>query len=572
MQYLNEQNIFLFLIQFFVLLGLARGLGEIFRRWKQPTLTAEILAGVILGPTILGRFLPEVYLLIFPQDVIQRNMLETVSWLGLLFFLLVIGLEVDFSSAWRQKGDALKIALTDIIVPLAISFIPWLFVPDYYLVHPGQRYVFSLFMATVMTITAMTVSARALHEMGVAKTDLGFLIISALSVNDIIGWLIFTLVLSIFTQINIEITRIFIIFISVIGFAILCLTLGRKFANFVIYRIKSEQMSEPATSLTFICLLGFLCGVLAQKIGIHALFGFFIAGIMVGGAKALSERTRQVISQMVYAIFIPLFFAGIGLKIDFLENFNIILILIVSVIGIFARFSGAWLGVNFTKQSKANRLSIAIAHTPGGTMEIVVGVLALQYHLITEPVFVAIVFGAVISSVILGPWLSYSLKKRKEIGVLEFFSKRAIIPNLKTTDRDRAILRLCELAAEQENYPGAEPFYSAVIQREEVMGTAMEEGVAVPHARIPALKKPIVVFGRSISGIDWNSPDGKLSQSIFLILTPQEDDEVQVQLLASIAKMMIDKQNRTEILEAQDLEGIWSVLHRALTTRVIRRK
>ncbi len=111
MHYINEQNIFIFLVQIFLLLGLARGLGELFHRWKQPALTAEILVGAVLGPTLLGRFAPALYQAIFPADAVQMNMLETVGWLGVLFLLLETGLEIDFSSAWRQRGDALKIAL-----------------------------------------------------------------------------------------------------------------------------------------------------------------------------------------------------------------------------------------------------------------------------------------------------------------------------------------------------------------------------------------------------------------------------------------------------------------------------
>jgi len=447
MTYFTEHHIFIFLIQVFLLLGLARSLGELFRRWQQPPLTAEILVGVLLGPTIFGRLLPSLHQIMFPADPIQGAMFETVAWIGVLFLLLETGLEIDFSSAWRQRGDALKIALVDIIVPMVIAFIPCFLLPAHYLVNPDNRLIFSLFMATVMTISAMPIAARALHDLNLSKTDLGFLIMSALSVNDIIGWLFFTLVLGFFTQANLNFLNIFSIVGSTVGFAIFCLTLGRDWTNRVILKIKTKQMPQPGSTLTFICLLGLLCGAVTQKIGIHALFGFFIAGIMAGGARALSENVRQVISQMVYAIFVPLFFVNIGLKVDFLRHFDIFLVLFISVIGILGRFLGAWLGVNLTKLPKSNRLSIAIAHTPGGAMEIVVGLLALEYHLITEPVFVAIVFGAVISSVLLGPWLAYSIKKRKEVSVLEYFSRRDIIAELKASERDKVIEELCGLAS-----------------------------------------------------------------------------------------------------------------------------
>ena len=107
MHYLSEQNIFIFLMQISLLWIFARGFGELFRIWKQPTITAEILTGILLGPTILGRVSPSVYQWIFPPDIIQQNMLETVAWFGILFFLLKTGLEMDFSSAWRQRKEAL---------------------------------------------------------------------------------------------------------------------------------------------------------------------------------------------------------------------------------------------------------------------------------------------------------------------------------------------------------------------------------------------------------------------------------------------------------------------------------
>ncbi|MBF0252997.1 MAG: cation:proton antiporter [Candidatus Omnitrophica bacterium] len=571
MNYLNEHNILVFLVQIVILLGLARGLGELFRIWKQPPLTAELLVGIFLGPTIMGRFMPFWHQAIFPNDIIQQNMLETVAWIGVLFLLLEAGLEIDFASAWRQRGDALKIAITDIVVPMVIAFIPCFFLPAHYLANTDQRLLFAVFMATVMTISALPIAARALHDLKLLKTDLGFLIMSALSVNDIIGWLVFTLVLGVFTHGTFDIVNVFIIAGSTIAFTVVCLSLGRKLTDKIITGIKKSKMPQPGVPLTFICLLGALCGAITQKIGIHALFGFFIAGIMAGGSKALSENVRQVISQMVYAIFVPLFFVSIGLKVDFLKNFDIFLVLLISVIGISGRFLGAWIGVNFTKLPKTNRLSIAIAHTPGGAMEIVVGLLALQYNLITETIFVAIVFGAVISSVILGPWFNYSIKKRKEVSVLEFFSLRGIVDKLKHNNREEVIKELSELAANQDDTLEAESIYRAVIAREEEMGTGIEEGIAVPHARMDNIKFPIVVFGRSTDGVDWNAPDGKPSNFIFLILTTKDDYDSQVQILGAIAKSFSDKSFRESLLKDTDTHAIWSEFQKAFSSKHIKR-
>ncbi len=573
MHYINEQNIFLFLVQFLLLLGLARGLGELFRRGKQPALTAEILVGILLGPTVLGRLAPSLYGMIFPADALQQNMLETVGWIGLLLLLLETGLEVDFSSAWRQRGDALKIALAGVIIPMVMAFVPCLFLPSTYFVQPDHRVMFSLFMATAMAISAMPIAARALHDLNLSKTDLGFLIMSAMSVNDVIGWLLFTLVLGFFTQGNAEAERVLLVLAGTIGFAAFCLTFGRRLANAAVFEIKRREMPQPGAALTFIVLLGVLCGAITQWIGIHAMFGFFLAGIMAGEARELSERTRQIISQMVYAVFVPLFFTGIGLKIDFAAHFDWFLVLFVAVIGISSRYLGAWLGVWLTPLPRSNRAAVAVTHTAGGEMEIIVGLVALEYGLITQAVFVAIVVGALFSSVILGPWLSYVISRRKEVSILEYFFKGSIRADLKATTRDEVLRELSELAAAQERVHEAEDIYAAVLERENEMGTALEEGIAIPHARFNRMVRPIIVFGRSRTGIeDWNSPDGQHTHFIFLVLAPPQSDD-QVQILAHLVRTMQDPALRERILQADNADAIWSIFSKAFAPhRVVRTK
>ncbi|MCB9772112.1 MAG: cation:proton antiporter [Candidatus Omnitrophica bacterium] len=565
MNYLSEENIFLFLIQVFLLLGLSRVLGDVFRRWQQPALPAEIAVGIFLGPTILGRFFPQVHTAIFPHNAVQMTMFDTVAWFGVFYLLLETGLEIDLLSAWRQRAEVLKIAISDIVIPIAISFVVFSFLPDHYFPDSNNKFLFLLFLASVVSISAMPIAARALAELKMSKTDLGSLIMSALSVNDILGWLIFAIVLGLSVQGEINLLNLSMLFGATLGFTAVALTIGRKFAHSIVEKIRAQKMPEPGSSLTFISLLALLCGALTHKLGIHAIFGFFLAGIMVGDARSLPEKSRQVISQMVYAIFVPLFFAGIGLKIDFLQNFDFLLVGIFTGLGIFGKFIGAWIGVSLTAVSRSNRLPVAIAHTTGGMMEIVVGLVALENKLISEPIFTAIVCGAVISSITLGPWLHFAINNRKKVSFLEFFNRRGIIANLKSNDKNGAIVELCEMAAEQEGRLYAEDVLQAVITRENIVGTGVEAGIALPHARMPNLQRPIILLGRSLVGIDWNSPDGEKTHFVFLILTPANDDDVQVQILRAISRVISKEDVRSELLESQDNQGLWTIVDREFT-------
>ena len=564
MHYLDEKHIFLFLAQLFVLLLCARGLGELFRRWKQPALTAELLVGIVLGPTLLGRFMPGLHAALFPPDALQQSMLETVAWLGVLFLLLDTGLEIDFSIAWRQRGSALAIALTDIVVPMVVAFVPVLFLPDVFLADPSRRLLFGLFMATVMTISAMPVAARCLHDLNLLKTDLGFLTMSALAVNDIIGWVLFAIILGLFTQTSFALGSILLVFAGTLGFSILALTLGRPFSARIFDAMKAREFPEPASSLTVTLLLGLLFGAITQKLGVHALFGFFLAGIVAGEAKSLSEDTRRVISQMVYSLFVPLFFANIGLKIDFAANFHLGLVVLICVVGIAGRYLGAWFGVTLARVPRVNRNLISIAHTPGGMMEIVVALLALEAGLITQAIFVAIVFSAVFSSVVMGPWMTRALARRRAVSPAQFLDERALVAQLPDDGRDEALRLLAAKVAQLASPVAAHRIEQLALAREKEFGTGIGHGVAIPHVRLDHLRNPILAYGHSPEGLDWDAPDAEPVHHVFFLASAAGAEDIHVQILAQIARAMAKSANRLRLSDAGNAQALYAALQTVL--------
>jgi Kef-type K+ transport system membrane component KefB/mannitol/fructose-specific phosphotransferase system IIA component (Ntr-type) len=565
MHYLDETNILLFLVQVALLLGLARGLGEVFRRWGQPTITAEILVGVLLGPTILGRFLPGIHQLIFPDDATQQNMLDTVAWLGILFFLLKTGLETSLVAAMRQGKSGAVIALSDLVLPMAVAFIPAVLLPSRYLAPETSRLITALFIATIMSISAMPVTARIMQDLGVYRTDLGLLIMSALTMTDVAGWLVFAIILGFVADVALTLPGVVFILSATLAFAALCLTVGSRLVDAALEWMEQAKVPQPAGALTLIALVGMLCGAITTWIGIHALFGFFIAGIMVGETKALSEQSREIFSQMVQAILVPLFFASIGLKVDFLARFDLLLVLLILGVGIAGRYLGAWAGAGLTRLRGSSRAFVAAAHAPGGEMQIVIGVLALEYGVIVPSVFVAVVLGAVLSSVVAGPWMHRVLRTLRRFDWTHGYC--AAVPDLQTADRREAIRELCDRAAKFGAVPPASALTQAVLEREETMTTAMDQGVAAPHARMEAITHPIVVIGRSLRGIEWNARDGRPAQFIFLVLTPADAPDAQLRILRDISQALQSDGSRDALLEARRPEEILAAIRDALQRR-----
>lgn len=560
MSYLSETHLLVFLLELTLLLGLSRALGMLFSRFGQPAITAEILVGIALGPTLLGRVAPELHGLLFPDDGTIHAMLESLGWLGLLFFLLVTGLETDLSTAWRQRRDAAVVSLADLSIPMVIAFIPCLLVPDRYLADPNERFLFCLFVATIMTISALPVTARILQELNIYRSDTGLLIMCALTINDVAGWIIFAVILGVATGSGTGAGPIVQIVAATAIFTGLFLTVGRWVSDRALRQLDSWGLPQPGASLTFICLLGFLGGAITLHIGIHALFGFFIAGIMAGQSRALSEHTREVIGQMVRAVLVPVFFASIGLKIDFVSGFDLPMVLFILGIGIAGRYVGAWAGVRLTGRNREQASLISVAHVPGGEMQIVVGLLALEYAVITPTVFVAIVFGAIVTCVIAGPWMRATLRRMRRMDdPMAFFDPGRVVFNLSARSRDAAILELAAVAARTV---GAESrvLADAALAREELRGTAIDHGVAVPHGRLPTLTRPCVAFGRSATGIDWNAADGEPVQLVFLILTPEDAADAQLQILRAVGRAMRHEAARASLIEASDDRDLWDRL------------
>ncbi|HQQ68077.1 MAG TPA: cation:proton antiporter [Candidatus Cloacimonadota bacterium] len=560
---ITEHHLMLFLIQFALLLGLCKAAGYFFEKLKQSSVTAELLVGIVLGPAILGKLAPGVYNAIFPDEVVQRSMLETIAWFGTFFLLMETGLEVNFSRIWQQRGDAVKLSLVDLLLPVVLSFLPIYFLPDHYLQDPSQRLLFALFISAIMTISALPVAIRVMRDLNILKTDLGFLILSALTINDIAGWVIFTIILGLFSHGSFEWGFVFRLVGFTLAFTIISLTLLRRLVDRAVTFIHTRVGEATGLKITFIMLVGAIFGAATLKIGIHSLFGFFIAGTILGEATHIGEKDRFVVNRLVYSIFVPIFFASIGLHLDFVANFDWFLVLLITGLGIISRYVAAYIGGRWSKQDTSNLNIIAISHTPGGQMHIVVGMLAYNSGLISEKILVSIIASAIISTIVFGPWLSQAVRKIRKALYNIVFGEEDVFIDTPADNQDELLQVMSEKVADRTGMD-EEVIYHEIKLREEQMSTAMGCGIAIPHARLDGLEKSYIFVFHSEHGLEWDSPDGNPVNFVVLVITPKSSPNAQIQILQALASALHDRKTAHNMITGKDRRYIWAALRSEL--------
>lgn len=525
---IDEVNIFYLLLQLSIIFILTNFVNSFLKKINQPTITGDLLVGIILGPTILGSFFPKIYNFIFPQNLVQVAMLDTLGWFGLFLVLLSTGIEVDFSSIWKQRKNAIVISILDIIIPIVFSMAFIYFLPSRYFEFSDNKFITSFFISVIMTISALPIAIRALREVGIMKSDLGFLIISALTINDIIGWIVFTLLLSLFSMkfFDWEIAIKIILYTGI--FTFLALNIGKKIVNWLFLKVINQDSDGVQGVLAVLISTGVVFGLITLEIGIHTLFGFFIAGIVAGDSPIFTKSARNTVNNFVYSIFASLFFVNIGLKINFFESFNLFLALFITFVGVAGRYLGAWIGSTLSKNIKYRNI-ISIAHTPGGEMHIVVSLIALSFGLLNKEFFVAIVFAAILSSIINGPWLAIASKRFNYLESFEVLVYPGI--KLEAQYKEQAISKLLDLL--KLEYREAN-ILENVLDREDIVCSGLQNSIAIPKGNIEDETKTKIIYARLENPINWNSLDGKLTKNIFLILTSREEQENQIKVVKKI--------------------------------------
>ncbi len=530
---LTHDELVRFFLALAVLLAVARLLGEIATKYRQPAVLGEILAGILLGPTVLGRIAPDASAWLFPATGGFPAAFEAFTTVAIVLFLLTAGFEVDLSTVWRQGRSALKVGLTGMVIPFVIGFTLARAVPRFVGAEGGSDpLVFALFFGTALSITALPIVIKILIDLNIFRSDVGMIIVSSAILLDLVGWNLFAVVLSLSGAAGAEMSIGTTIGLT-IAFAGLMLTFGRAALHRVLPWLQAHA-SYPGGVLGFALVGALACAAFTEWIGIHAIFGAFIFGIALGDSVHLRAQTRAMLENFVGFIFAPIFFASIGLKVDFLSNFDPVLTLVILAVGTIGMVAGGTLGARWSGLAPRESLAVGVAMNARGAMEIILGLLALRHGIIGEHLFVALVVIALVTSMTSGTLMQSILRLKRRVRFHDYLSAKTFAAALDTAERDEAIAQLCRLAGQSANL-NIDDLTRRVLEREQVASTGLPGGIAVPHARLPGLRSPVVAVGRARPGIDFDASDGKPAALIFLIVTPEGDHQSQLEILADIA-------------------------------------
>jgi Kef-type K+ transport system membrane component KefB/nucleotide-binding universal stress UspA family protein len=457
----SHHDILVLLFQVALLLFAARALGEVSQRLGQPAVVGEILAGIVLGPSLLSGLFPVLGEWLVPQTPVQGYLLETVALLGAMFLLLITGLETDLALIRRHARTAIGVSLGGIITTFSSGFLLGQLLPDFLLADPDRRLVFALFVGTAMAISAIPVIAKVMMDMNLMRRDIGQTIIAAGMSDDTIGWIMLSVVAGLAAGAAVTVGSVLQAIGSVLAFLLISFTLGRWLVKKVLAFVQDGVMSRDRL-LTLVVVLTFLFGAITQALNLEAVLGAFVLGILVGNMPRLPQEVQHKLESVALAIFAPVFFAVAGLKVDLwalLEPTLLLITLLVIAIATVGKVTGTYLGARLIgRRNHWTALSFGAGLNARGAMEIIIATIGLRLGILSQEMFSIIVIMAMATSLMAPFALRFVLKrvqpeeqellrlKQEELAVGSLIAnmRRVLVPVRQRTESENRAIQTIE--------------------------------------------------------------------------------------------------------------------------------
>lgn len=403
-----KQPLSILLLQMLSIIIVSRLFGYLLQRINQPSVIGEIIAGIVLGPSLMGWAFPEVSHFLFSAESIKS--LQFISQIGLVFFMFTIGMELDFKLLKGRATDAVVVSHASIIVPFFLGMLLSYFIYTDFAPAGVKFLPFSLFMGIAMSITAFPVLARIIKERNLSGTPLGTLAITCAAADDVTAWCVLALVVAIAQA-------------GTISSAVITISLSFLFVLFMFFavrpfllRIRETKTERHSIVIAFLVLL--LSAYCTEIIGIHALFGAFIAGIIMPDLGGLKHQLNEKIEDVSLIVLMPVFFActGLNTQIGLLNTgYMWIIFGFILLVAVLGKFVGSAAAAKWMGQSTKDSLSIGALMNTRGLMQLIVLNIGYSLGILTPEVFAMMILMALVTTLMTSPFLDFVnwMEKRK---------------------------------------------------------------------------------------------------------------------------------------------------------------
>lgn len=442
------------LAQIVTIILAARLFGWVSNKIGQPAVIGEMIAGIVLGPSLLGMYFPEISASLFPVESLGN--IQFLSQIGLILFMYTIGMELDLKILKNKAHDAVVISHASIILPFALGMGLAYFIYREFAPVGAPFLSFGLFIGIAMSITAFPVLARIVQERGIHKTKLGTIVITCAAADDITAWCILAVVIAIVKAGD------FGSALFVIGLAVLYVLFMIKIVRPFLFRISTiyptkSTLTRPIIAIFFLVLI--LSSYATEVIGIHALFGAFMAGAIMPENMKFRNVFIEKVEDVAVVVLLPLFFVYTGLRTEIgLLNDPYLwkitgLIILVAVVG---KFVGSALAAKFVGQSWRNSAIIGALMNTRGLMELIVLNIGYDLGVLDAEIFAMMVIMALVTTFMTGPILDIVeriFKHKKEDDIIEISdqSKYKILINFSIPEKGKSLLKIANAFVKKDN-------------------------------------------------------------------------------------------------------------------------
>ena len=440
-----EHPLAILLAQIVTILITARFFGWLCKRIGQPSVIGEITAGIILGPSLMGMYFPEFSATIFPAESLGN--LEFLSQIGLIMFMFVVGMELDLNVMRSRARDVVIIGQASIALPFTLGIGLAYFIYESFAPKGVSFLSFSLFIGIAMSITAFPVLARIVQERAIHKSKLGVMVLAAAAANDIVGWSMLAMVIAI-VKAGSVVSALYVIGMSIL-YVFLMIKVVRPFLRRVgDLHSSREKLSKPIVAIFLLTLI--ISSYATEVIGIHALFGAFMAGTIMPENVKFRSIFIEKVEDVSLILLLPLFFVFTGLHTDigllndwYLWKITGLVILVATA----GKFIGSAIASRFAGHNWQDSLTVGALMNTRGLMELIVLNIGYNLGVLDEKLFAMLVIMALVTTFTTGPALdliNWIFKSRvaKVPTKLKKIEKFKILISFGNPDRGKSLLRL----------------------------------------------------------------------------------------------------------------------------------